>query len=116
MARYIKNADLTVEHIIRRAFALGANRVYTNLLPGNHKSIVIDWPVTGPICYAMEEYKVNGWQMSFSNNLPSLRRAVEQQGYIEKLTSKGWLEQVTREFEQVPSYVERFKGGREPVE
>lgn len=87
MARYIKNADLTVEYIVKRAFALGANRVYTDLIPGNHKSIVIDWP-TGTICYAMEEYKVNGWQMSFSNNLPSLRRAVEQQGYIEKLTQR----------------------------
>lgn len=82
---YIKNADLTVEHIVKRAFTLGAGSVYTDLTPGNHKSIVIDWPLTVPLCYAMEEYKLNGWQMGFCNNLPSLRRSVEQQGYLQKL-------------------------------
>lgn len=77
---YIKNADLTVEAIVARAFALGATQIYSDIRPGYHRCIVMEWPGAGLESYPMEPYTVNGWQMSFANSLPSMRKFVEMSG------------------------------------
>lgn len=86
---YVKNADLTIEYIIHRAFALGALSIYTDIEPGHQRAIVMEWP-DGTMTYPMAEYGKDYYhhQGSFAD-LPALRRSVEDQGRWLKLVARA---------------------------
>ena len=85
MSKYVRNADLTVEYIVLRAFQLGAIQVYSDTRQEYHKQIVTIWPNHEIIAFPMEDYFLeNGWNMNFANNLPSFRRSIENHGYYMK--------------------------------
>ena len=76
---YVKKADLTIDYLIARAFQLGAVSVAQDIRPGHHKQIITTWENGEVIGFPMEDYELNGWQMSFADNLQSMRRILENQ-------------------------------------
>lgn len=80
---YIKNADLTVEAIVARAFALGATEIYSDIRPGWRRRISIEWPFPQGreyLCFTMESSPLDVCDLNFANNLPSMRKYVEMWG------------------------------------
>ena len=78
---YVRNADLTLEYIVKRAFRLGALSAYSDIQPGHDRVLVIEWPCDGKITYGVELYESGKW----AHSLRSLRRGIENQGIWEKL-------------------------------
>lgn len=85
MSKYVKNADLTLEYIVNRAYRLGAQSIYSDIRPGCFHSLVFEWGENHICSYAMQPCTDRGWNMNHADKLPSLRKSVENHGYYLRL-------------------------------
>lgn len=85
MGRYVKNADLTVEYLVKRAFRLGAQSIYSDIRPDCSHALVIEWTENSIHSYGMLPRVVTGANVDFSNQLPVLRQSIENSGSFLRL-------------------------------